>query len=362
MKVSATLTEKREELKSQITSRKYRTLAEAISDEIGRRVQSLGRLDERILYWLSLLIVALVVFLLGLLVSTIAGEPLSRELILVEIWTLGMGVSFIIALRLVSQGLFTTYRTRVIDSINSIENLQHLQSSFSSIFDIRRQLIVSLLVGVAVGGYMVFVWDSIKGSFPGFGPSLIAVFVGIQGASVLYFFPPIFFLQNRVSKFQLKLYFADPSSSEVIDYLADITNSTVLAIAIIFVLITIGLAYFELLNVTNLMLWLLIAWTPLVAIFANGHRNLASLIIRVKRQSLKDIQDKVEKLREQLDDIPTKEGVEHLRALIDYHDQVKATRNSAIDLRTGLNFINSLLLPLLGFLLGNIDRVLQLIF
>jgi hypothetical protein len=39
---------------------------------------------------------------------------------------------------------------------------------------------------------------------------------------------------------------------------------------------------------------------------------------------------------------------------------VKATRNSAIDLNAILGFINSLLLPLLAFLLANLDLVLKL--
>lgn len=43
---------------------------------------------------------------------------------------------------------------------------------------------------------------------------------------------------------------------------------------------------------------------------------------------------------------------------MDYHDRIKATRNSALDLRAGLNFLNSLLLPLIAFVLGNLDKIL----
>ena len=45
---------------------------------------------------------------------------------------------------------------------------------------------------------------------------------------------------------------------------------------------------------------------------------------------------------------------------MDFHDRIKATRNSALDLRAGLNFLNSLLLPLLAFLLANLDKIFAL--
>lgn len=44
---------------------------------------------------------------------------------------------------------------------------------------------------------------------------------------------------------------------------------------------------------------------------------------------------------------------------MDYHNRIKATRDSALDLRAALNFLNSLLLPLLAFLLANLGKVLE---
>jgi hypothetical protein len=59
-------------------------------------------------------------------------------------------------------------------------------------------------------------------------------------------------------------------------------------------------------------------------------------------------------------EIPSEKTLVHLTKLMDYHDRIKATRNSALDLRAGLNFLNSLLLPLLAFLLANLGKVLEL--
>ena len=52
--------------------------------------------------------------------------------------------------------------------------------------------------------------------------------------------------------------------------------------------------------------------------------------------------------------------MEAMNRLMDYHDRVRATRNSALDLRTSLSFLNSLLLPLIAFILANLDSLVEL--
>jgi hypothetical protein len=47
-------------------------------------------------------------------------------------------------------------------------------------------------------------------------------------------------------------------------------------------------------------------------------------------------------------------------ALMDYHDRIMGARSLALDVRTGLNLLNSLLLPLLAFLVSNLRNVLAL--
>jgi len=68
---------------------------------------------------------------------------------------------------------------------------------------------------------------------------------------------------------------------------------------------------------------------------------------------------KIERLHTR-EDIPTRETLEHIGKLMDHYDRIKATPNSALDFRAGLSFLNSLLLPLLAFLLGNLDNLLRL--
>jgi hypothetical protein len=86
---------------------------------------------------------------------------------------------------------------------------------------------------------------------------------------------------------------------------------------------------------------------------------MAKIITRAKWKKLNEIQAQIEKLEVE-ENIVEKETMEAVNRLMDYHDRIRATRNSALDLRAGLNFLNSLLLPLLAFLLGNLKEVLKL--
>ncbi len=55
-----------------------------------------------------------------------------------------------------------------------------------------------------------------------------------------------------------------------------------------------------------------------------------------------------------------KETMEAVNRLMDYHDRIRATPNSALNLRTSLGFLNSLLLPVIAFVLANLDKIVQL--
>ena len=51
--------------------------------------------------------------------------------------------------------------------------------------------------------------------------------------------------------------------------------------------------------------------------------------------------------------IPSSETLEHLEKLMNYHDRIRDTPNSALNMRAGLNALNSILLPLITLILAN---------
>jgi hypothetical protein len=47
--------------------------------------------------------------------------------------------------------------------------------------------------------------------------------------------------------------------------------------------------------------------------------------------------------------------------LWDYHDRIKRTRNSILDIKGIIDLVNTLLIPLLAFLIANREAILDLL-
>jgi hypothetical protein len=129
--------------------------------------------------------------------------------------------------------------------------------------------------------------------------------------------------------------------------------------AVLAAIVTLVAALLGWLTLATIIFLALVGWGPLTALFVTNQVALAKIITRAKWKKLNEIQAQIEKLEAE-ENIAEKETMETINRLMDYHDRIKATRNSALDLRAGLNFLNSLLLPLLAFLLGNLKEVLKL--
>ncbi len=102
-------------------------------------------------------------------------------------------------------------------------------------------------------------------------------------------------------------------------------------------------------------------WVPTIALFVASQYTLARIITNAKWQTLNGIQAQIAELQAR-EPILGEETLAHINKLMDYHDRIAATPDSALDVRAGLNFLNSLLLPLLAFVLANLTPILELFF
>jgi hypothetical protein len=104
-----------------------------------------------------------------------------------------------------------------------------------------------------------------------------------------------------------------------------------------------------------------IGWLPVTIQFVANQAGIGKIIATAKWKTLSAVQAKIEWLHEE-GDLTDRETIETMNYLMDYHDRIAATRSSAFGLATGLSFFNQLLLPLLAFLLANLDKLVELFF
>jgi hypothetical protein len=125
--------------------------------------------------------------------------------------------------------------------------------------------------------------------------------------------------------------------------------------------LTIGLGYVEVLTTDTPqpgIVFSIFVWAPTVILYATGQYHLSEVIIRAKWKTINEIQKQVEELYKG-EKIPDKDTMDRLGKLMDYHDRIRDTPNSALNFRAGLNFLNSLLLPVLAFVAANLRDVVN---
>jgi len=206
------------------------------------------------------------------------------------------------------------------------------------------------LAGAALGGFISF------------GATMLFVGVGIGGGIFLWYIVLFLSFALRLSRYQFDLYVADPSASEVIRHLSNLFNGLVFMLSVVMALFTLLWASSPEFLFSGLMvISVLISWGPVVTLFAFSQAALSRIIMEAKWGKLLQIQKKVERLESQ-EDIPSRDTLAHISALMDYHDRIMGARSLALDVRTGLNLLNSLLLPLLAFLISNLRNVLAVFF
>ncbi len=371
MSTDSALIEKREELKRRLTSGEYKTLVDVFLAWINRIIQKITRQPEPLQLWLITVILSLVVNLILFGVSYIRGG-LTGIRNSVELVGLGYGlgiltttlvvvltIATVIVINQSIQRIFVLWRDAILDATESVTSLQEFEDWLEKACNRRLHFLMSIFLGLFFGLVAVASASTLMRAWISNGFTFGIVILYLITGAFFYQFAMVMLLPTILHRYDLKLFAADPATSELLSRLSGELGFFVYFIAFYSALATLGIVALEVSQAAGIVV-VLFLWLPIIATFALNQTSLSSLVRRGKWKTLNEIQAKVEKLQA-VENFEDKETMEAINRLMDYHDRVKATRNSAIDLGTTLHFINSLLLPLLAFLLGNLDKLQALL-
>ena len=167
------------------------------------------------------------------------------------------------------------------------------------------------------------------------------------------------FFPLRIRNYQYNVYSANPGKASFTKQLARLLNSTVFLFAVIgMVMILITILYQVGTNPMIQTILIILVWLPITFMFILNQVSLSRIITRAKIRKLTEIENEISNL-EQSKNIADKENLEAINRLMDYHERVQKTRNSSLDFRAILNFLNSLLIPALGFIIDTLIKFLS---
>jgi hypothetical protein len=333
-----TLAENRETLRSQIA--RYRSLPEYVLDGMGTLITrsklppnaSTQENEGFLSYWINGLMLTVLTFGVGWGLSLLLREQLTDEELRFTLWAAAMGALALIANKVNVRAFLNTFYGPLLDRMERSSDILDLGNWLIRNFRLRFPLVFGFILG-----------------------PILAV--------LLYLYPFYLMFPPQLHRYHFDLYTPDPSSSEVVGRLSRLLSFILYVTMGYIVLLMLGLGFFDILSVKTLLpgfLISLLVFSPMVIMYAAGQYHLSDVIVRAKWGMLNELQEKIEKLSGG-DEIPDKDGLDRLSKLMDYHDRIKLTPNSALNFRASLNFLNSLLLPILAFILANLDKVLDVI-
>lgn len=368
MPTDTALIEKREELKRRLAAGEYKTLVDIVLVWTDHQIRKITRRSEPLPIWLItadlILVLALVSFStiyaaadLPATRSFVASLGLDYKLVAIVVLTMP-GVLNLIGLISSNQyirKIFILWRDDVLDATETVASLNEFEAWLDKVCNRRMHLLFTVIGGLLNSLYVVITIPYL-GMVLGYGP--ILVFVNMLAYGFIYLLVMIINLTAIFRRYDLTLFPADPASSQLISRLSGILGFFVYFVAGWGAYLTLGVAAVGLFPSFGIAP-VITLWLPIITMFILNQTGLSSMIRRAKWKTLNEIQAKVEKLQA-TENFEDKETMDTINRLMDYHDRVKRTRNTAIDLSTALNFINSLLLPLLAFVIGNLSLVLSL--
>lgn len=352
------ITQRQAELKEKLANGAYPSLATRFLDLSEKLTQKVTRNPSPLPVWYKGTVYTLLVWLLALFILVVFPP---HTIPAADIFLAGITIMLVTSVGVIlthemHELLLKTLRYTVVDKIATIDDLEDLDKWLFRVLNVRKQLFFSFIIALFVVPPANFLWNQIRG-----GATLDTMLVGfiivMQGSLGIYVFAAVFMAPGQLLRYQFNIYSLDPASSELIQRLSGALNRTMFVLAVLLAIITYWLFSFTLLADNVAIFLVLFAWVVIILVFINGHYSLATIIRRVKWKKLNALQNQITAV-EVDGDLTSKATTDALKNLMDYHDRIRDTRNSAFDVRSGLGFVNSALLPLLAFILANITDVI----
>ena len=352
------IAEKQAELKEKLLVGAYPSLTTRFLDLSEKLIHKITRKSEPLPVWYKGTVYTLLVWMLALLIVIIFPTHTipSYDVFLAGVTIMLVTSVGVILTHEMYELLIKTLQYTAVDKINSTQDLDRLDRWLHGVFNTKRQILFGLLFCILLLPPALFLWNQVRGGAT-FDTMLVAFIIVFQAALGVYVVSAVFLAPNELLGYRFNIYALDPANSELIQRLSGALNRTMFVLAVLLAVITYWLFSFTLLADNVAIFVVLLVWLLMILIFINGHYALATIIRRVKWRKLNELQTKITAV-EDGGDLTTKETADALKNLMDFHDRIRNTRNSAFDVRSGLGFVNSALLPLLAFILANITDVI----
>jgi hypothetical protein len=359
MSTDAALLEKRTALKHEILANRDKMLPTLVLKKIDLVLRKIIHRENPLPWFYCALALALTSILPTLLARWLLKETAAWKAVgIAEAAAVELGVIGFVAFHFALGFIIKNMDGFLIESIEFIDDLNDLQQWLENGWTSRKP--VGLAISMAIAWTLISTsWLSFAfGLFVGFGFIFAAIFVGGVLGIALYYLVWVIKLPLHLSRYKYKLHEVDPVHSEVISRLAHMLSGFIYSVAAYFALITMADVLIGGPAAQVVVIILVLGWCITTTQFIVNQRALGEIVSAAKWKTLNEIQSEIRVLRTS-GKLTEKETTDAINRLMDLHERIRNTQSSPLDLKSGLTFLNQLMLPLLGFMLANLDKILK---
>jgi len=351
------LMEEHEEERQAILSLEDKTPPAIILNLFGRWFsKSISK--QSLFYWILQIFLINAVFIFPAFLLSLALDE-------TETWS-GLSISWFAAPELVIFGLiqahilfrwaFHELANHIVHKIINLEDRLALVSFCKSSAS-------SMYTFLIIGGIFWPIWTffALK-EFPGVGLFYMVILTGILMGISLQAVVWVITLVNCLKRFQYELNTFMPANSEVVTRLTNMLNKTTYLTGSFFIVVTLlissGLLGLQV-NKTQGVPITLLGWTIIIVQFLFNHSAINVIVDRERWTNLNKLQYQMNTIQA-TEDLSNKDVSERLLRLADLHERIRVDRSGGFDFKSLLSLFSQLMLPLLGLLLGNMDKLMEL--
>ncbi len=268
-----------------------------------------------------------------------------------------------LAAHIAVQAIFEDLAYQIVEKINNTDDLAKMLRWLDkawSMLNISSFILPFGLIWAALGAGNTSA--SIQ-QFIGFGYTLWCLLVGLLAGVVFYVPLWASLLALRLKEYHYEMNVYSPADSEIISNISDMLTRSIYILAaveaFVTLLVTSGLGGEQIQPLFTFPL-VIFGWAIILVQFMTTRNTLGTITNRAKWRTLNRIRAKINAL-EATGDLSDKDTAERLTRLADIHKQIMLSKTNTFDLKSVSTLLSQLMLPLLGLLLGNFDKVLKLL-
>lgn len=344
-----------------LQNHEFRTAYRVIADQLSLFLSKLIHRDWHVPVWILAATIIPSTALVGYWISLQAGHrsllmPLIAAPLVIS--TVYISVLVIVCEHVINYVL-NVFSENVLDSIPSASDQRLFTQRLESVFSIKRQVLFGAVFSLII--HLIFLIPA---------PNLITVYGWpvivanviinfFHGVCVYFVFSFAVWLYRDLSNYDFELYSVDPSSSKMIQVLFRTFNVILYNIVIMIAIVSITLGLFKVFPPVSILISIVLMWGIAISIFFSNIGVLSNIIRKSKQKALDEIQLQIKELQSK-DPIASGETLDHIAKLIDYHNKIKSSPDSPLNLRSFLEFLSSLALPTVGVIISNLQDALKL--